>query len=73
MEAIADLFQLLEWLHPFDDGQGRTGLVLQAMLLSQEGSNPAILYDPYTSTWSLFPEWREDLAKGIELWKANKV
>ena len=71
IEAIAELFQFLEWLHPFEDGQGRTDLVLMAKLLSEQGSNPAILNDPYTSTNSLFSEWKGDLLQGIEKWKAE--
>lgn len=69
--AIAELFQLLEWCHFFGDGQGRTDLVLQAKLLSEEGLNPAILNEPYTSTYSLLPEWKSDLVQGINRWKAE--
>jgi hypothetical protein len=69
--AIADLFQLLEWVHPFLDGQGRTDLVLMAKLLSEEGANPAILNQPYTSSYSLLDNWKEDLLNGIERWKMN--
>ena len=73
VSVIAGLFQLLEWLHPFFDGQGRTDLVLQAMLLAQEGANPPVLKNPYFSTWALFPDWKECLLKGIEVWKAEKT
>jgi hypothetical protein len=69
--AIAELFQLLEWCHFFGDGQGRTDLVLQAKLLSEEGLNPTILNEPYTSTYSLLPEWKNDLVQGINLWKTE--
>lgn len=70
--VIADLFQKLEWLHPFRDGQGRTDLVLQAKLLSEEGLNPAILEDPYFSTCSLHEEWKEYLIQGMQQWKKEK-
>lgn len=70
--AIAELYQHLEWLHPFLDGQGRTDLVLQAKLLTEQGFNPAILHDPYTSSWSTFEEWKSDLLKGIENWKQER-
>jgi hypothetical protein len=69
LTVIADLFQKLEWLHPFQDGQGRVDLVLQAKLLSEEGFNPPILEEPYTSTWSLLPEWKEYLVRGMKLWR----
>lgn len=71
IEAIANLFQMLEWLHPFQDGQGRTDLVLQAKLLCEVGANPAILNEPFISTYSLLPEWKEYLLSGIENWKAK--
>lgn len=67
--AIAELYQLLEWLHPFKDGQGRTDLTLLAKLLSEEGYNPAILEKPYFSTLATLPEWTEHLIQGVENWK----
>lgn len=73
IEIIANLFQVLEWLHPFKDGQGRTDLVLLAKLLSEEGLNPAILEEPYTSTWSKPFEWKDYLSRGIELWRSEKA
>lgn len=69
IEAIAYLFQILEWLHPFQDGQGRTDLVVQAKLLCEVGANPAILNEPYISTYSPLSEWLENLSVGIEEWK----
>jgi hypothetical protein len=71
--VIADLFQRLEWLHPFKDGQGRTDLVLQAKLLSEEGAHPAILMKPYTSTTALLPEWQKYLIQGMKLWECTKA
>lgn len=70
--AVAHLFQMLEWLHPFLDGQGRTDLVVQAKLLCEVGANPAILNEPYVSSYSSLSEWVESLLIGIEEWK-NKV
>ena len=72
IKIIAHLFQMLEWLHPFPDGQGRTDLVLLSKLLSEEGLNPPILEQPYFSTWSLLPEWQDYLLKGIHLWQKKK-
>jgi hypothetical protein len=69
--AIAYLFQMLEWLHPFPDGQGRLDLVLLGKLLSEQGANPAILNEPYLSTRVLFSEWNEYLLKGIESCRAR--
>lgn len=69
IEAVAHLFQMLEWLHPFQDGQGRTDLVVQAKLLCEVGSNPAILNEPYVSTYSQLSEWLKSLSIGIEEWK----
>lgn len=69
IEAIASLFQMLEWLHPFQDGQGRTDLVLLAKLLSEEGFNPSILYDPYFSSTNLLPKWKDYLIQGMGKWR----
>lgn len=68
-DAIAELYQLLELLHPYKDGQGRTDLVLQAKLLSEEGLNPAILGQPYMSTWSPLSDWKDYLKQGVQSWK----
>ena len=66
---IAELFQLLEWIHPFPDGQGRTDLILLSKLLTEHGFNPAILKMPYYSTYHLRKEWVKYLKEGIEAWK----
>jgi len=66
---IADLYQMLEWLHPFPDGQGRTDLVLLCKLLCEQGLNPAILEQPYMSSYSTLQEWKDYLVKGMLLWK----
>lgn len=68
---IADLFQRLEWLHPFQDGQGRTDLVILAKLLSEENSHPLILKHPYASTYSLLHEWQDNLKTGLKCWENN--
>lgn len=72
IEAIADLYQKLEWIHPFQDGQGRTDLVLLSKLLCDEGLNPPILVEPYMSSWNFLEDWKEYLKKGIELWREEK-
>lgn len=69
IQAIANLFQMLEWFHPFPDGQGRTDLVLLSKLLCDQGANPAILHDPYISSYSTPAEWETDLKKGMENWR----
>lgn len=66
--AIADLFQMLEWLHPFADGQGRTDLSLLSKLLTEQGLNPAILEEPYMSSWSDLSDWKEYLENGVARW-----
>lgn len=66
---IADLFQKIEWLHPFVDGQGRTDLVLLAKLLTENGIHPAILREPYVSSMSTLSEWNASLLEGLELWE----
>jgi hypothetical protein len=66
---IALLFQTLEWMHPFNDGQGRTDLILLARELCRNGLNPAILEFPYVSTFSLLPDWVEYLKQGMLRWR----
>jgi hypothetical protein len=72
LKYIAELFQNLEWLHPFFDGQGRTDLVLLAKLLTENGFNPSILYHPYYSTFEPLEKWISYLKEGIEAWKKEK-
>lgn len=72
LKYIAELYQNLEWLHPFFDGQGRTDLVLLAKLLTENGFNPSILYYPYYSTFEPLEKWISYLKEGIEAWKKEK-
>lgn len=67
--SIADLFQMLEWIHPYPDGQGRTDLIFLAMLLCKYGANPSILDEPYLSSFSLLDEWCAYMNQGIERWQ----
>lgn len=69
LRAIADLFQKLEWLHPFHDGQGRTDLVLLSKLLTENGFHPVIMQQPFTSSFSTLDEWVEELEKGLVAWE----
>jgi len=73
IRSIAELFQNLEWLHPFFDGQGRTDLILLAKLLSENGFNPSILYQPYFSTFEPIENWISYLKEGIEAWKKESI
>ncbi|CAM2961465.1 Fic family protein [Legionella worsleiensis] len=73
LRAIAELFQNLEWLHPFYDGQGRTDLVLLSKLLTENGFNPPILYQPYFSSFEPLDHWVSYLKKGMEAWKSEVI
>lgn len=73
IKCIAHLYQMLEWIHPFPDGQGRTDLVLLASLLSKHGINPAILIEPYVSTFCTSEDWNEYLEKGIIMWQEKHL
>ena len=66
---IADLYQKLEWLHPFPDGQGRTDLIMLGMLLSKHGFCPAILDEPYVSSFAPLAEWVNYLKEGMKKWQ----
>ncbi len=69
ISCIAGLFQILEWIHPFHDGQGRADLVLLSTLLAKNGINPPILTEPYFSSTSNFEDWIEYLKEGITNWQ----
>jgi hypothetical protein len=68
LRLIADLYQKLEWLHPFIDGQGRTDLILLSKLLSEHGFNPAILDEPYVSSYVPLADWCKYLREGMSKW-----
>jgi hypothetical protein len=72
LELIADLFQKLEWLHPFQDGQGRTDLILLSKLLSEYGFNPPILMEPYVSSYVPLNDWVKYLKEGMKDWQKLK-
>lgn len=69
IRCIADLFQMLEWTHPFPDGQGRTDLILLSKSLAEFGFNPPILEHPYVSTFSTLDEWVDCLINGMINWQ----
>lgn len=73
LEAIANLYQMLDWQHPFIDGQGRTDLVLLSKLLTEEGFNPAILDEPYFSSWSSLKDWKAYLIQGMQRWQEEAI
>ncbi len=66
---IADLYQKLEWFHPFPDGQGRTDVIDLGKLLAENGFNPPILDDPYASTYSTLSDWVAYLKEGMQKWR----
>lgn len=61
----AQVFQWLDLLHPFEDGQGRTDLLVLGKLLSDQNRPPPILKYPYISTWVDLPTWIYYLHTGI--------
>ncbi len=69
---IANLYQNLEWVHPYPDGQGRTDLLLLGKLLSENGFTPAILHDPYMSSFSSREDWLAYLKKGMQKWDEER-
>lgn len=69
IRCIADLFQTLEWLHPFRDGQTRTDLVLLSKLLCEQGFNPAFLEEPSASSFCFLDEWVSYLKNGMAQWR----
>jgi len=66
---IADLYQKLEWFHPFPDGQGRTDVILLGMLLAKHGFCPTILDHLYASSYVPLDVWAEYLIEGMVRWR----
>ncbi len=69
---ISNLYQNLEWLHPYPDGQGRTDLLLLAKLLSENGFTPALLDEPYMSSFSSRGDWLAYLKAGMQKWEEER-
>jgi hypothetical protein len=76
LRAIAKLIQHLEWLHPPRDGTGRVDIALLNFLLaSYEGLNPALLMFPYVSSCFGLEEWITYLTNSMKVWdqEANNL
>jgi hypothetical protein len=73
LRLIAKLFQDLDWHHAFEDGQGRTDLIVLSALLCKHGFNPAILDEPYFATYHTLDEWVVYLKEGMEAWKRELI
>jgi hypothetical protein len=74
--AIAKLIQHLEWLHPVEDGCGRTDTALLNFLLTKYGFNPVLLEYPYRSSCRSLAEWTQYIKQGMQNWQnvaANKL
>jgi hypothetical protein len=69
---IADLFQMLEWIHAFADGQGRTDWLVLNKELCRHGFTPAIFENPYVSSWCSLEEWIYYLEDGMKRWQMEK-
>lgn len=65
LEQIGSLFQKLERLHPYPDGNGRVNQVLLQTLLQKEGFPRAILDDPSCSHLISSKQMLQALKKGI--------
>lgn len=72
LRLIASLFQKLEWLHPFKDGQGRTDLVFLNYLLVRYGFTPAILEETYLASIVTLDDWVQHLKEGMARWQEEK-
>lgn len=67
--SVAKLYQTLEWLHPYQDGEGRTDLLFMHWILSSILC-PAILTWPYFSSVNTLEDWARYLKKGITVGQA---
>ncbi len=72
LPLIAQLYEELEWAHPWIDGQGRTDLILLNGLLCREGFHPIILKEPYFSSGHSLELWIEYLKQGLNAYELEK-
>lgn len=72
-QCIAHLYQDLEWLHPFPDGQGRTDLLLLSKITTDYGLHPPILDEPYASSILPFKEWDKQFIVGLKNWEDEQM
>lgn len=70
LKLVAELYQMLEWVHPFPDGQGRTDLFVLSKTASEVGLTPSILEDPYASSVLPLATWIKYLENGMQKWSA---
>lgn len=71
--ATVYLHQMLEWLHPFDDGNTRTNLLLLSFNLARNGFNPPILPNPCACYYMEPQDWANYVKEGMRGWKATKL
>ncbi len=71
LPVIARLIQRLEWLHPVQDGCGRTDTALLNFLLTKYGFTPCLLQFPYLSSCRGFSEWVDYLTDGMNRWSSE--
>lgn len=68
---VTNLFKELEFLHYFQDGNTRTNLMLANWLLSREGLNPVILYDPQLIIFLDHEQSEDYFREGHFIWLAE--
>lgn len=50
-----------------------TALVLLNKLLTEQGLTPAILDEPYVSSWSPLADWKTYLEEGMAKWQEARI
>lgn len=70
INAIAKLNKRLELLHPPKDGSGRTNTAMINKILTDYGSHPALLDNPFVSTTYGLARWTEYFKAGLRQWEA---
>ena len=70
LDAIARFTQDLARLHPFEDANTRTNMLLLNKLLAENGFPLAIVDDPKHFYLNKLSAWREKIVAGMQRWKS---
>ena len=67
-DAIARFSQSLARLHPFDDANTRTNMLLLNKLLVENGFPPSIVEDPKHFYLNTLESWKAKILQGMDTW-----
>lgn len=69
LEIIADTHQRLTRLHPFEDANTRTNLLILNKFLTECGMHPAVINDPKNAYLKKLATWKKEIHEGLLAWE----